>query len=668
MFIPPHVRVPPPRLLGTAAIALVLVALTFVHPHRSFADNPDAPTPDTTSQGDQRLFTQTGYRIDQDAFWTYFQSRGGVATFGYPVSRSFLFLGCQAQFFQREVLQQCNNNDVSTMNLLDDQLLPYTQINGSVFPAADATMRKNTPPVTDPNYSADILSFVTANAPDTFQGKPVNFGQTFWRTITPDVAGTDDPTTLGLMALEIWGAPTSKPAVDPRNPSFIYQRFQRGIMHYDAGCNCTQGLLLADYLKSLITGNQLPDDLASEAASSPLYRSAAGAAAPTATDYTSAFLPIGATAHAHPEGNHVGRAGAERDPQPARARAQPGLRIEHVPVERARHDRARPQDRHRRRIPLAENPVRVAVYRGRRQGQVRLDGGGSGGLGEREGGREDHRPTRLLSPTGRATARTRNGPPDNYQDYDDFVSAVVSRYRPGSPIGTVDAVEIWNEVNLTREWNDQPIGPQQAGDYVRLLTGAYKAAHAANPGIIVISAGLSPTGVKNSSAWDDAEYLQWLFDAGLKGGVNYDALGAQANVQAPQVDAPLDSLASFGHPSFYFRRIEMLRDEMVKAGDADRQIWLLEFGWTADQVHPEYAWYAISEDQKAANIVKAFQFARQNWSPWIGVMTVWTLSDPHWTPNDEEYWWAITNPDGSPRPALTAILAARQAGQLASNG
>jgi hypothetical protein len=667
LFNLPHLHVPPPRPIGTAAIALVLVALTFVHPHRSFADNPDAPTTDTSSQGDERLFPQTGFRIDRDAFWTYFQSRGGVATFGYPVSQSFLFLGCQAQFFQREVLQQCNNSNVSTMNLLDDQLLPYTQINGSVFPAADPTMRKNTPPVTDPNYSADILSFVTRNAPDTFQGKPVNFGQTFWSTITPDVAGTDDPTTLGLMALEIWGAPTSKPAIDPRNPNFIYERFQRGIMHYDTGCNCTQGLLLADYLKSVITGNQLPDDLAAEAKSSPLYRSAASAPAPSATDYTRAFLPLGTTATPTPTAAPSVAPTPSVIPNPPELVPSPDYGLSMFlwkePDTTARDLKTATDGGFRWQKTLFEWRY--------------IEGAGKGRFDWTEADRVVSASTKAgvktiarldFSPDWARTARTRNGPPNNYQDYDDFVSAVVSRYRPGSPIGTVDAVEIWNEVNLTREWNDQPINRQQAGDYVRLLTGAYTAAHTANPNIIVISAGLSPTGVKNSSAWDDAEYMQWLFDAGLKGGVNYDALGAQANVQAPQVDAPLDSLANFGHPSFYFRRIEMLRDEMVKAGDADRQIWLLEFGWTADQVHPDYAWYAISEDQKAANIVKAFQFARQNWSPWIGVMTLWTLSDPHWTPNDEEYWWAITNPDGSPRPALTAILAARQAGQLGPSG
>ena len=42
-------------------------------------------------------------------------------------------------------------------------------------------------------------------------------------------------------------------------------------MHYDKTCGCTQGLLLADYLKALLTGENLPPDLAAQAATSPLF-------------------------------------------------------------------------------------------------------------------------------------------------------------------------------------------------------------------------------------------------------------------------------------------------------------------------------------------------------------------------------------------------------------
>src|SRR5579864_2963517 len=103
-------------------------------PAASYAQSQDE------TAADPRLFAQTGYRVDRDAFWDYFSHRGGVSTFGYPVSRDFLFEGCTVQFFQRIVMQQCDNSGVSTLNLLDDGLLPYTQMNGSTFPASDPNL------------------------------------------------------------------------------------------------------------------------------------------------------------------------------------------------------------------------------------------------------------------------------------------------------------------------------------------------------------------------------------------------------------------------------------------------------------------------------------------------------------------------------------------------
>jgi hypothetical protein len=250
-----------------------------------------------------------------------------------------------------------------------------------------------------------------------------------------------------------------------------------------------------------------------------------------------------------------------------------------------------------------------------------------------------------------------NGPPDNYQDYWDFVSAVATRYGTTSTIGRVHAIQVWNEPNLDREWGNQTIGPSSASDYVRLLGGAYRAAHAADPNIVVLSAGLSPTGVTDAHSADDLEYLKWMYRAGLSG--TFDALGVNANAQAPEVAAPLGSLKDFPHPSFYFRRVEELRQVMVDNGDAARQIWLLEWGWTADTVHPAYAWFAVSEQKKADNVVEALKYARAHWSPWIGVMVLWTLADPTWDKDREEYWWAITNPDGSPRAAYSSVRTAR---------
>jgi hypothetical protein len=43
-------------------------------------------------------------------------------------------------------------------------------------------------------------------------------------------------------------------------------------------------------------------------------------------------------------------------------------------------------------------------------------------------------------------------------------------------------------------------------------------------------------------------------------------------------------------------------------------------------------------------------------------MFVWNIADPAWTPDAEQYWWSITNPDGTTRPAFDALSAARAAG------
>ena len=199
-------------------------------------------------------FPETGFAVEEPQFVEYFNGGAGVTTFGFPISRTVRFQGLPTQFFQRIVIQLGPDGAVRPLNLLDPGLLPYTQINGSTFPAPNERLAALAPSPGQPGYAQEVLEFVRRNAPETFNGQPVRFFSTFNSTVTPDVAfgpGGGDPSLLPLINLEIWGVPTSLPAQDPNNGGFIYQRFQRGIMHYDAACRCTQGLLLADYFKAL---------------------------------------------------------------------------------------------------------------------------------------------------------------------------------------------------------------------------------------------------------------------------------------------------------------------------------------------------------------------------------------------------------------------------------
>jgi N-acetylmuramoyl-L-alanine amidase len=252
------------RLVSLAQCALVAALM--------FAALPTAPA--AAQSPDARTFPQTGYRVGDDAFWIYFQRRGGVRTFGYPVSNPFTLQGFQVQIFQRAILQKQPDGAVAIANVLDEGLLPYTTINGSAFPAADPAVIGRQPTVGEPGYHAKALQFVRETAPDAWQGMNVNFFKTFAGAVRADEAfpngGASDGLLLGFN-LEVWGLPTSKPTADPTNAGFVYQRFQRGIMHYDSACRCTQGLLLADYLKSILILRNLPPDLAAQAQRSPFY-------------------------------------------------------------------------------------------------------------------------------------------------------------------------------------------------------------------------------------------------------------------------------------------------------------------------------------------------------------------------------------------------------------
>ena len=270
------------------------------------------------------------------------------------------------------------------------------------------------------------------------------------------------------------------------------------------------------------------------------------------------------------------------------------------------------------------------------------------------------------SPAWSRAIPAENGPPDDPYDYADFVSEVARRYANGSAKGTIHAIQIWNEPNLSREWGGTGVEPiinrRAAVDYMSLLRQSYTLIKEKDPTKIVVSAGLSPTGTNDGTAMDDIQYLEWLYENDLD---QYsDAIGAHGPGYGSAPGAERLSNPAFPHDSFYFRRIEQVRESMVRNGDSNKQVWVLEFGWTTDTVNPDRVHYAVTAEQQAQYLVDAFAFAKANWSPWIGPMFVWNLPDPAWTAANEQLYWSVTNSDGTPRPAYDAIKAARMDGRL----
>lgn len=254
------------------------------------------------------------------------------------------------------------------------------------------------------------------------------------------------------------------------------------------------------------------------------------------------------------------------------------------------------------------------------------------------------------------------GPPRNTNDWTDFLRAFVSRYK-----GRVRAYQIWNEPNLAREWCKRPPNPEQ---YAAFLKASYAAIKSVDPNALVISAGLTPTTADFDQAMPDMKFFGRMYDAmGNNSSGYFDLLGVHAaGFKAdPEADPGVvaqDSALTNGDPSpteakriYSFRHVEDVRQLMEQRGDGGKQIAILEFGWTSDQVNPAYSWFRVSEEEKADRIVRAYQYAKQNWSSWIGVMSLIYMANADWNGSEEQYWWAITNPDGTPRPAYNALKA-----------
>ncbi|MDQ7030027.1 MAG: hypothetical protein Q9O62_09760 [Ardenticatenia bacterium] len=249
------------------------------------------------------------------------------------------------------------------------------------------------------------------------------------------------------------------------------------------------------------------------------------------------------------------------------------------------------------------------------------------------------------------------GPPADPQTYANFVRAVAARYCGKG----VDAIEVWNEQNLHYEWGNQPLS---AAAYMDLLKPAYRAIKEACPSMIVVSGALTPAGNVGNLARDDVEYLQEMYNFGLR---QYsDAIGAHPSGYNCPVDADWrtvqDPTAKFRgpfdnrHRSWCFRgTMEGYRNVMVANGDANKKIWATEFGWAVGPAVNQAYGYADDNtyEEQAKWTVQAYQMAR-NWG-WVGGMFLWNLNFKMVAPGSEQAQWGIVDEFGNPLPTYYAL-------------
>ncbi|NWF69289.1 MAG: beta-galactosidase [Chloroflexi bacterium] len=260
---------------------------------------------------------------------------------------------------------------------------------------------------------------------------------------------------------------------------------------------------------------------------------------------------------------------------------------------------------------------------------------------------------------------SRHGPPANNQDYVNFVTALIARYP-----GMVHGIEVWNEQNIDREWTSTR--GLSASNYIGLLRDTYQAVKNVDPGIIVVSGALSPTGLSDGvRAWDDFVYMDQMIAAGL---LNYsDCIGVHHNGYniGPDItwDAvPNDPTAQFRgpfdnpHHSWSFRSTLETYARKVRNAGGDQGLCITEFGWAVSAGIEgfntpgfEFANDNTPEEQ-AQYFTQALDLMRDWGFVWLAF--VWNLNygpQAGWAADNDNVPYSIIGPNWQHRPAYGAI-------------
>lgn len=247
-------------------------------------------------------------------------------------------------------------------------------------------------------------------------------------------------------------------------------------------------------------------------------------------------------------------------------------------------------------------------------------------------------------------ARGPYAPPDDFEDFGDYVYAVVSRYQ-----GRIRYYQVWNEPNIYPEWGEEPVDPEA---YARLLCLAYRRAREADPGAIIVSGALAQTvsfnpGPGPGTGLSDLVFLQRMYDAGAADCFDILAVNDYMLWSGPTDHRlPPSHIINFARPIY-------LRDIMVANGDAHKPIWISEMNANAVPNDPSIQDWGrfgqVTLEQQARYSPLAYQRAIEEW-PWVGVANFWFFKRADDRERDQSwYYFRMVEPDFTPMPVYDSM-------------
>ncbi len=239
--------------------------------------------------------------------------------------------------------------------------------------------------------------------------------------------------------------------------------------------------------------------------------------------------------------------------------------------------------------------------------------------------------------------------PENFADYARFVGELAAA---GS-----DAIEVWNEMNLDREWASGAISPTT---YTSLLQQAHSSIKASNGGTMVISGAPAPTGYFGGChphGCDDAPFIAGMVAAG---GLNYlDCVGIHYNegLMPPSVRSGDPRGAS----SHYTRYYPGMVDTYFNAVGGARPLCFTEIGYLSGEewgmLPAAFLWqppYNLSVTQHSQYLADAVRLSRAQGK--VRLFIIFNVDFTHWS-DDPQAGYAMIRPGGN-CPACITLQAA----------
>lgn len=208
-----------------------------------------------------------------------------------------------------------------------------------------------------------------------------------------------------------------------------------------------------------------------------------------------------------------------------------------------------------------------------------------------------------------------------------------------------DAIEVWNEQNIDREW---PVGQISPSAYTQMLSQAYTAIKTANANVLVISGAPAPTGffggACTGNGCDDKPYIQGMAAAGA---ANYaDCIGVHYNEGI--VPPNQTSGDPRGNPNHYTRYFPTMVNTYAQVFP-NKLLCFTELGYLTPEglgtLPPGFEWAANTSVQEQAEwLAQAAVLSRQ--SGRIRIMVVWNVDSTVWGA-DPQAGYAIIRPNNS---------------------